>query len=222
MRMKVWRSHGFRLCLVKWLAEWKVTLTGKWINGRLLLGWHMQTSLHFLLLWHCDKNAFFNVSNPLLCMITNKSSETLIKSKSLRLWSTFSLRLWWPSRFRANDIQHEKALIKSTWWLKCQLITARQLKRFTMNTRDTGCHKHLAGPQFSRLVAGNLMALHFFSSSSHNKYSPFCTCLDSDQGERWVGWGGGAWRRGTDIRFKEQTSMTALWNKRCPLLLSGN
>lgn len=50
----------------------------------------------------------------------------------------------------------------------------------------------------------DLMTLHIFSSSSHNKNSLFCSCLD--------GGGGG----GREIRFKEQTSMTVLWNKPSP------
>lgn len=154
--------------------------------------------------------------------MTDDSSAALIKSQPVasHLWSTFPLRLWSPSRYKANNIHHENALIKSITFLFFFFSTGVVApvnhrtpiekvhnKHKSHRLPQTPCRSANATTQFPRLAAGNLMTPHIFSSSSHNKYSLFCTCLDGGRGEA-----------GTEIRFKEQTSMTVLWNKPCPLL----
>lgn len=64
------------------------------------------------------------------------------------------------------------------------------------------------------------MTLHIFSSSSHNKYSLFCTCLDGGRGERCSGGdaGAGGWNRHSiqrtdqhDRSLKQTLSPSSEW-----------
>lgn len=151
--------------------------------------------------------------------MTEDSPATLIKSQPVasHLWSAFSLHIWSPSRYKANNIHHENTLIKSiTLFLSTGVATPVYHRAPTQKVYNkhkshrlpqTPCRSATATTQFSRLAAGNLMTPHIFASSSHNKYSLFCTRLYGGRGEA-----------GTQIGFKEQTSMTVLWNKPCPLL----
>lgn len=129
--------------------------------------------------------------------MTDDSSAALIKSQPVasHLWSTFPLRLWSPSRYKANNIHHENALIKSITFLFSFFSTGVVApvnhrtpiekvhnKHKSHRLPQTPCRSANATTQFPRLAAGNLMTPHIFSSSSHNKYSLFCTCLDGGRG----------------------------------------